>query len=84
MDSNMQELPDVDDLQIVAEIAEAELAELRKIREAVDAQRDHRSHPLKSKGKSSLKKLRPQAKVSLTCTGDYVHVDISTVPQVGH
>lgn len=78
----MRELPNVDDLQVVAEIAEAELAELRKITEAADALRGQHTLSRKSAAQPKAPKSAPLVSVSLTCTGEVVHVHIAANPQV--
>lgn len=82
MDQHMRELPGVDDLEVVAEIAEAELAELRKITQAVDVLREQRARSQRVAFRSPLKRDDRLVSLSLTCTGDVVHVQISTRPQV--
>lgn len=82
MEEHMRELPNVDDLQVVAEIAEAELAELRKITQAADVLRDQHAVSRRAATKTEPRCFMSLVSVSLTCTGDIVHVHIAPLPQV--
>lgn len=82
MEEQMRELPNIDDLQVVAEIAEAELAELRKITQAADVLRDQHAVSRKAAPKPKPQRCMSLVSVALMCTGDFVHVQISPGPQV--
>jgi hypothetical protein len=75
-------LPDVDDLEVVAEIAEAELRQWRKVRQAVEAQasRDQRRGRLERELPSH--RILEVVHVNLACDGDVVRVELRLGPPV--